>query len=109
MNCPKCQAVDLASCVVAGVELDQCPDCQGIWFDEAELEILLEVKKSDLRSLSRGKSDAELDSKRGNCPRDGSDLLRICSASDASLILDICVNCHGVWLDGGELSRLVTR
>ena len=107
MNCPKCETETLSSHVVAGIEVDRCSVCKGIWFDDNELEVLLELKRSDLRSLRRGTENLDLDAKRGKCPRDSSELLRVCSALDASLILDTCVNCHGVWLDGGELGRLV--
>ncbi len=107
MQCPKCETETLTSHLVAGVEVDRCPSCQGIWFDDNELEFLLEVRKNELRSLKRGKEDIDLDSKHGQCPRDHTDLLRVCSALDPTLMLDTCVNCHGVWLDGGELSRLV--
>ncbi len=43
MHCPKCgdkmQAEDLE-----GIEIDKCPSCLGIYFDNAELEQLLETK-----------------------------------------------------------------
>lgn len=109
MKCPKCENVGLASQVVSGIEVDCCPQCHGIWFDKTELEHLLDLTAKDLKPLIAGKSDDAINAKHGKCPRDLSELLRVCSALDATLILDTCVNCHGVWLDGGELSRLVKR
>lgn len=40
------------------------------------------------------------------CPKDGTQL-KTMSAYD--LTLDVCPQCHGVWLDAGELPRLVTQ
>ena len=39
MKCPKCGG-DLATVEVAGVQVDRCPDCQGVWLDPGELEQL---------------------------------------------------------------------
>lgn len=109
MHCPKCETRRLINHQVGGIEVDRCENCHGIWFDDDELERLLDFKKRDLRSLQSSTQQDELNQKHGKCPRDQSELLRVCSAVDPTLILDTCVNCNGVWLDGGELGRLISR
>ena len=42
MKCPKCGA-DLNTVDYHGVQVDRCPDCDGVWFDAGEVESL--VKK----------------------------------------------------------------
>lgn len=107
MKCPKCRTVELETTQVRGIEVDRCLECGGIWFDDRELETLLEVSRRELRRLQSGSLDEGWNRKRGKCPRDHSDLLRVCSPRDASLIIDVCVECNGVWLDGGELGRVL--
>ena len=40
MRCPKCGA-GLAHEALHGIEVDRCPDCEGVWFDKGETEQLL--------------------------------------------------------------------
>ena len=52
MKCPKC-GFGLLTVTIHSVELDQCPNCHGIWFDAGEAEQWL--KRSDAeRGLLRG-------------------------------------------------------
>ena len=44
MKCPKC-GFDLLTATIHGVDIDQCPNCHGIWFDAGEAEQWL--KRSD--------------------------------------------------------------
>ena len=39
MRCPRC-GDHLVEKISAGVTLDECPSCQGTWFDKGELEEL---------------------------------------------------------------------
>lgn len=52
MKCPKCGA-DLAETELHHVKVDKCPDCQGIWFDKGELEMLEQVDQSAVRGFIR--------------------------------------------------------
>ena len=106
MDCPKCETPSLKATVHKGVEVDRCEQCRGIWFDDRELAELLNLPTKELRSLDSGNQDELLNLKRGRCPRDGSDLLRVYSPDNHDIVLDACVNCSGVWLDGGELLKL---
>ena len=106
MKCPKCQTVTLAEFKVEEVAVDRCSSCDGIWFDVQELSRLLSDDARHVASLSRGGSQAQLDGKKGSCPRDGSELLRVYSSVDRSVILDACADCRGMWLDCGEFNKL---
>jgi Zn-finger nucleic acid-binding protein len=91
---------------VQGVTVERCSSCGGIWFDARELGQLLAEDAQHVASLRRGGDQGELGGKRGFCPRDASELLRVYSSIDRSVILDACADCRGIWLDGGEFDKL---
>ena len=39
MKCPKCGA-DLVETDLQNVKIDRCPECEGLWFDRGELDLL---------------------------------------------------------------------
>jgi Zn-finger nucleic acid-binding protein len=86
--------------------VDRCSSCNGIWFDARELSQLLVEDAKQVASLRRGSAKDEAGGRKGLCPRDASDLLRVYSAIDRSVILDACAECRGIWLDGGEFDKL---
>jgi hypothetical protein len=58
MKCPKCGA-DLNTVDYHGVQVDRCPECDGVWFDAGEVESLVEkdtgvidVLRSMIRTVS---------------------------------------------------------
>ena len=105
MKCVKCEG-QLHRVQVGDVEVDQCDGCAGIWFDARELDRVLSEKSVDaLHSLDAPRAD--LDQRRGRCPRcrSGGDLVRVASLT-APIHIDTCAVCGGQWLDGGELGAL---
>ena len=46
IKCPVCD-LDMKTLLVRGVEIDKCPECQGIWLDNEELDELIEKDKSE--------------------------------------------------------------
>lgn len=58
MKCPKCGA-DLTTEDYHGIEVDRCPECDGVWFDAGEVESLVKKESGVLdvfRSMIRGVS-----------------------------------------------------
>ena len=88
------------------VAVDRCSTCDGIWFDAHELSQLLAEDARQIASLRRGSVHEQADEKKGRCPRDDSELLRVFSAIDKTVVLDACPECRGIWLDGGEFAKL---
>lgn len=41
MNCPSCKTVQLSIAERAGVEIDFCPTCRGVWLDRGELDKII--------------------------------------------------------------------
>ncbi|MBP6218388.1 MAG: zf-TFIIB domain-containing protein [Oligoflexales bacterium] len=44
MKCPKCSS-DMVEVALAGIKIDQCNVCRGIYFDHGELDILIDSKE----------------------------------------------------------------
>lgn len=42
MKCPTCTTIDLVMSERAGIEIDYCPQCRGIWLDRGELDKIIE-------------------------------------------------------------------
>jgi len=106
VNCPKCTTATLADFKVDDVVVNRCSSCDGIWFDADELSQLLADDARQVAQLRRGSLREELAGKKGVCPRDGGELLRVYSAVNRSVIIDACPDCRGIWLDGGEFEKL---
>ncbi len=97
MRCPACR-LPLLTAEVQGIELDYCGEDLGVWFDEGEIEALLQ---STLPVLAPRKDAAK--GKR-RCPRCNR-RMRLLSPVPG-LELDVCPHGDGVWFDRGEVRRL---
>lgn len=103
IECPRCWVeCDRKEIDVFGpnIFIDICPKCKGLWLDKGELGKLLKDRKiTDFLTKHIGtQSKSEL-----ICPRCGS-LMDFERAEDVEV--DVCLRCHGVWLDANELERL---
>jgi Zn-finger nucleic acid-binding protein len=47
MNCPKCDST-MVAVTYRSLQIDRCPDCQGVWLDKSELESIIEKKLASL-------------------------------------------------------------
>ena len=100
IDCPKCsQAMERWES--KGVCLDHCSSCKGLWFDEGELTRHFantgnEISEGDLKAAG-GTSL--------RCPRCKSNSLLM--ARLASVEVDICEQCRGIFLDFGEVHELL--
>ena len=51
-KCPRCGGT-LAEVEFHHVRLDRCPDCEGVWLDKGELEMLAHIDQSNIRGFVR--------------------------------------------------------
>lgn len=68
MKCP----VDNATLVMterAGVEIDYCPECRGIWLDRGELDKIVERAASEVPVQHHREYDEEHDRDRQESPK----------------------------------------
>ncbi len=105
MDCVKCEG-QLEKLRVGRIEVDQCPQCSGIWFDFGELEEALQAADVD-RLKNRVDNNAGHDALEAPCPVCGG-RGKMVPVKDMKhgLHIDTCTVCYGHWLDGGELEAL---
>jgi len=93
------------------VELDYCGNCQGVWFDAGELELLLEKAGVDgARSFMDTllhQPEAGTDEKRRKCPICRRRMKKASIAGASHVLIDGCERGDGIWFDGGEVDHLV--
>ena len=107
--CPACETISMLKCgsFDAEVVIDRCPDCHGLWFDAGELRQVLRSEGMKSRLLSAGSPQAGKSSSEPSarqCPRCDRALQQL---ELGGVTVDVCVGCSGVWLDEGELLKLV--
>jgi len=109
MNCPS-DNEQLQKVLFHDVEVDYCPRCLGIWFDEDELRLAKDDEDKQLNwidvDLWRDKSKFTVLRADKYCPacRVGLQEVRY----DTSKVrVDFCKLCKGVWLDRGEFRRII--
>ena len=52
MKCPKCGA-DMQEIEMDGILVDKCSECEGIYFDRGELELMIEAHKGGFGRLRK--------------------------------------------------------
>ena len=94
MNCPKCgESMELVR--EERTTVDRCTGCGGIWFDKWEAEDLVEAENG---------ISVQMDKIRDiNCPRCGKQMTTVSDREDPMLKFEVCTDCHGYFLDAGEL------
>ncbi len=109
MNCPNCQTALNAS-RDADLHFLICPSCRGLWLEYDELRQADEAVHQDAAWF-----DFEIWSHEDRF-KFGADI-RLCPAcqvpmaclayGDAEVEADVCTSCRGIWLDQGELGRII--
>ncbi|OGO07871.1 MAG: hypothetical protein A2Y92_00970 [Chloroflexi bacterium RBG_13_57_8] len=111
MLCPVCHKVMI---IVEHhqIELDYCPQCEGVWFDASELELFLEaaaLKDADISPEALLKLPEVKDTPHvRKCPV-CRQKMRDVAISEPPIIIDVCRRGQGLWFDGGEVHRLLTQ
>jgi len=95
---------------LSDVEIDYCTDCNGIWLDSGELELLLGDPKQSKKVLKSFKIEQKTIEKPRKCPICLKKMQKIVvGASTPALLLDKCSRGDGLWFDKGELQEIFER
>jgi Zn-finger nucleic acid-binding protein len=127
MICPSCQE-NFKQAVFYQVEVDYCPFCLGVFFEEEELRLAKDEKDKDLNWLDidlwKDKEKFKVSQERKLCPAcqvplyevnyGDSEIHPVKSAKGGvakpqfnGVKVDICNVCHGVWLDRLEFKKII--
>ena len=114
LRCPCCECW-MTSREVGGLEIQECPKCNGLWAPENRFDSLVERTIAAVRERL---PEQEIAAPRvdGGSPTDNPVEYRRCPACDAlmnrsnfqkrsGVIIDRCHE-HGTWLDAHELERI---
>ena len=109
MLCPTCQE-ELEKTIFYGVEIDHCPKCLGLWFEEEELRLAKDKKDKNLNwlDIDLWKDKRKFKISRGtiHCPTCRLPLYEV-DYGDSKIRVDLCNLCAGIWLDRGEFKKII--
>lgn len=111
MKCPVCRELMI---VVehANIELDYCVHCKGVWFDAAELDLLLRSLElaagHDVASLMKLPKKAPAEAPR-KCPICRKKMHKMLIGREPEVLIDSCAVGHGLWFDGGEVEQVIQQ
>jgi Zn-finger nucleic acid-binding protein len=109
MECPV-DRTELEMISVHGVEVARCPSCNGLWFSEERLRLLKDAEDPYLRWIDidpwEDPSAFRLSRSGKLCPVDGMPLYTV-GYGDSEIIVDVCGDRHGIWLDEGEFREII--
>ena len=117
MQCPRCQSPMGPVIWEAGIEVERCSGCGGVWLDRARLEKIQATVERDytpqlkrIDDVARAYETAR--QRRGPdvaCPRCGKEMVKNEYGMCSQIVIDLCPACAGIWLDRGELEALIER
>lgn len=105
-KCPRCNN-ELIAINIDDVIIDKCNQCNGIFLDKYELNRLKNIEKINtvLDDTAISTFEDKKDSVR--CIRCNTLMKTINFAYSSNIMIDHCNNCDSVWLDGGELTKII--
>lgn len=108
--CPICKKENLKQEILYNVEVDYCPSCLGIWFDEDELRWAKDEKDKSINwvDVDLWKNPEKFKISRGQrrlCPCCRMPLYEV-YYKDSGIVVDVCNLCHGIWLDRLEFKKI---
>jgi Zn-finger nucleic acid-binding protein len=109
MKCPNCKINELTASTINSTQVYTCDVCKGLWFTKNELENIKDKIPQDAwfdldiwddkEKISSKESDKE-------CPVCKLSLYSI-DWDDSKIVIDLCKNCNGIWLDNGEFKKVI--
>jgi hypothetical protein len=107
----------------AGFAIDRCPSCGGVWLDKGELETIqtlgrhIEEPRGYLHSVEYIKrafanahrppsSPTEEEPRPLACPHCGEPMFTREWGYSTLVMVDVCIDCQGVWLAADALDAL---
>jgi Zn-finger nucleic acid-binding protein len=112
MICPNCKS-DMIVIEHHRIELDYCTECNGVWFDTGELDLMLQSIDVDsgasfLKDMMNS-PEAESAEKKRKCPICARKMKKVTAGQKQAVIIDVCQQGDGLWFDGGELAQLINQ
>ncbi len=108
-ECFACDEI-MKKALLYNVEIDYCPKCFGLWFEENELYLAKDIKDENLKWLDidlwEDSSKFQIAKSKKLCPTDRLPFYEV-QYGDSKIKVDVCNICKGVWLDKGEFKKII--
>lgn len=113
MQCPRCNGELHAAELEQGdecVRVEKCDRCSGLWLARGQLAALATVVRPTLVERKRvpGRAEQLVPMPCPKC-KDVPVMVKMTSERDKDVMFDMCPQCEGTWLDGGELEAVQTE
>lgn len=110
IDCPRCNIALHKKMIQEqnhSIEIDECSQCKGNWFDAKELQVFDQIVEPVLLEF-RGIPNEYDQLTALYCPdcKEKHLLEKHEHPRDSKVIIDVCQHCKGIWLDGGELRAI---
>ena len=111
LPCPRCHE-PMQALVLGGTTARECAACGGLWMDPSSLQRLSDGREAHADVVSLLGTRVPTVSTPPDvvryvpCPQCGTLMNRKNFAQSSGVVLDVCAR-HGVWLDRGELERVL--
>jgi Zn-finger nucleic acid-binding protein len=104
IECPKCgQGMDEIS-YGGDVLIDRCTNCQGLWFDQGEADLLKGKWMGDALDTGRASEGKKWDVlEQVGCPRCGQHMEKAADPDQPHIWYEVCKD-HGMFMDAGEFT-----
>ena len=114
MKCPRCKN-SLKTIEYEGIRIETCTKCEGEWLDADELghitkarEVRFDVNERRALAAATRITGVVLEDVDDDlaCPKCSGQTDPINYGGDTGIIIDRCTDCHGIWLDAGEIEKI---
>ena len=109
MQCPN-DKTEMIRREVGGVQVEECPQCKGSWFEQTEFQKARDAIEPDAIWLDfeiwKHEDQFKLDLRGIHCPQDDAKLVALVYG-ETGVEVNYCTQCQGIWLDGGEFEKIV--
>jgi len=111
LNCPRC-AEQLQALRLGATTVRECAACGGLWVDPDALQKLCDAREEHAGVVSALEARVPANAAPPDtvryipCPRCAKLMNRVNFAHSSGVVMDVCKK-DGVWLDRGELQRVV--
>ncbi len=111
LECPRC-AEEMQAINLGATAVQECGACGGLWLDPQTLQVLCDAREryADVgNALATRSPTATMPTDTVRyipCPQCSTLMNRVNFAKSSGVVVDVCKT-HGVWLDRGELQRVI--
>lgn len=110
MNCPQCH-VEMKHAAIGDADIDECPDCRGLWLDQGELDAVKDEVLPDYSWLDiagwEDQFEFEVSMDLNFCPKCKDIALTKVVDPNSKTEVHLCTQCKGRWLTTGQFLNIV--